>query len=111
MENNLNKMITKKFGKDFYSSGGALTLNTSEVSESEDNNRYTIYQRTHSDGWTIKGQIHEDYFAWVNDFEATHPTYGKVWGNFEEEVFADSEEGYNHFYENHKPEAWDYGDI
>lgn len=30
---------------------------------------------------------------------------------FEGEVFADSEEGYNHFYTNHQPSAWDYGDI
>jgi hypothetical protein len=34
-----------------------------------------------------------------------------VWGNFEDTVFADSEEGYNHFIENHPPESWDYWDI
>ena len=62
-------------------------------------------------GWEISGEIHEDYYCWVNDFEAIHPTYGKVWGNFEDKVFADTEEGYNHFIKNHPPESWDYWDI
>lgn len=66
---------------------------------------------THESGWTITGKIHEDYYAWVNDFEAIHPVFGKVWGDFENEVFADSEAGFNHFYENHPPTEWDYGDI
>ena len=30
-------------------------------------------------GWEITGEIHEDYYEWVNDFEATHSQYGKVW--------------------------------
>ena len=101
-------MIIKKFRIDFDSPGGALTLKTSEVLKGS----YTgISQRTHSDGWTIKGKIHEDFYSFVQDFEAAHPTYGKVWGNFENMVFADSEEGYQHFYKNHTPKAWDYGDI
>ena len=29
-------------------------------------------------GWEISGEIHEDYYEWVNDFEATHPTFGKM---------------------------------
>lgn len=66
---------------------------------------------THESGWTIIGEIHEDYYKWVNYFEAAHPEYGKVWGNFEGEVFADSEAAYNHFVEHHPPEEWDYWDI
>ena len=62
-------------------------------------------------GWTIKGEVHEDYYEWVNEFEAVHPTYGKVWGNFESVVYADTEEGFNHFIENHPPTEWDYWDI
>lgn len=104
-------MITKKFGIDFNSDGGALTLSTSEVSDSGSESSGKIYEKTHADGWTIKGAIHEDYYEWVNAFEATHPVYGKVWGDFENEVFADTEESFNHFYKNHAPEAWDYGDI
>ena len=102
-------MITKKFGKDFKSEDGALTLSPSEVTTS--NAEEGIHKRTHKDGWTIKGEIHEDYFVWVNKFEASHPKFGKVWGDFEDKVYADSEEGFKDFFEKHKPHAWDYGDI
>lgn len=76
----------------------ALTLNTSVLGENES-------------GWKIEGHIHEDYYEWVNDFQATHPYFGKVWGDFEDEVHADSEEAFEHFYRHHPPELWDYWDI
>jgi phytoene dehydrogenase-like protein len=66
---------------------------------------------THASGWTITGEVHEDYYEWVNEFEAVHPELGRVWGDFEKEVHADSEAAFEHFYENHKPQSWDYGDI
>jgi len=103
-------MIVKEFGKDFFSDGGALTLNPEEVCENEASSGIE-YSRTHKDGWTIKGVIQEDYYAWVNEFEASHPKYGKVWGDFEVKVYADSEEGFQHFYKHHEPDAWDYMDI
>lgn len=65
----------------------------------------------HSSGWIIKGEIHEDYYTWVNYFEAEHPKYGKVWGDFEFEVYADSEKAFVDFYKNHQPQSWDYMDI
>lgn len=68
------------------------------------------HSRTHDDGWTITGEIHEDYYVWVNDFEATHPTLGRVWGNFEGEVKATSKAAFDHFWKHHEPEAWDYYD-
>ena len=102
-------MITKEYGKDFNSEGGALTLSTSEVTDSDDEKG--IHQKEHEDGWTIEGEIHEDYYTWVNDFKASHPKFGKVWGNFEDKVYADSEEGFQDFFNKHKPHAWDYGDI
>ena len=76
----------------------ALTLKTDYLGENES-------------GWIVTGDIHEDYHKWINEFEAFHPTYGKVWGDFQEEVYADSEEAFNHFYKNHPPQEWDYGDI
>jgi len=102
-------MIVKEYGKDFYSDGGALTLSTAEVTDKS----YTdgTHQKTHKDGWTILGDIQEDYYKWVNEFNAVHPKFGRVWGNFEDKVYADSEEGFQDFYKNHRPEAWDYGDI
>ncbi len=102
-------MITKKFGTDFNSEGGALTLPVSAVSvHPQDSGTHT---RTHESGWTITGEVREDYYTWVNKFEATHPIFGKVWGDFEEEVHADSEQGFADFWKNHEPQAWDYLDI
>lgn len=88
----------KVFGVDFDSSGGALTLNPSSIGE-------------HENGWKIIGEVHEDYYEWVNEFEAEHPVYGRVWGDFESEVYYDSSEGFKDFYENFPPEEWDYQDI
>lgn len=91
-------MVTRTFGKHFTSSGGALTLSPSFIG-------------TNDSGWTIKGEIHEDYYEWVNEFSASHPQYGRVWGNFETVVRATSKRAFDHFYVHHTPEAWDYGDI
>jgi len=103
-------MIKKIFGVDFNSEGGALTLDADEV-EPYVVNSDIKFSKTHDDGWTIIASVHEDWYEWINYFEAQHPIYGKVWGDFEDEVFADSEEGFQHFYENHPPKIWDYGDI
>ena len=64
-----------------------------------------------SSGWTITGKIHEDYYEWVNYFEATHPDYGWVKGDYESEITASSEAAYLHFNSNHPPSNWDYMDI
>ena len=69
------------------------------------------FKRTHEDGWTIEGMIIEDYFYWVEEFKASHPKYGKMWGNFSTEVYAESEEAYENFFMNHKPKCWDMADI
>lgn len=92
--------VSYVFGVDFDSEGGALTLATCEVTDSP-----------HADGWTVTGEIHEDYLEWVNEFEAVHTTLGRVWGNFEEIVYASSKEAFDNFMVNHAPEAWDYQDI
>ena len=103
-------MIKKTFGIDFNSEGGALTLSSGEISSTEIGN-YDFCGRKHKSGWTIVGQIQEDYYVWVNEFFASHPKYGYVFGNFENNVYASSEEGYQHFYNHHQPETWDYMDI
>jgi hypothetical protein len=102
-------VITKRFGVDFSSPGGALTLDPHDVSKCEaESGTHTL---THDDGWTITGEIHEDYSTWVSDFTAVHSQYGRVWGDFEGDVYADSEEGFADFYARHPPVAWDYADI
>ena len=89
-------MITRKFTRDFNSQ--ARTLRKEDIG-------------THADGWTIEGEIHEDYYEWVNDFKARHPTLGRVWGNFESEVKATSRAAYDDFIKHHSPQEWDYYDI
>ena len=100
--------ILKRFGTDFDSPGGALTLSSEEVSETSESGTHT---RTHDSGWTITGQIFEDYYVWVNDFKAHHPEYGILHGNFEDDIYCESEEAFAHFWVNHEPLAWDYHDI
>ena len=102
-------MITKKFGVDFHSDGGALTLDAKEVTDGEEQGG--VHTKTHDDGWTITGEIHEDYYEWVNAFKATHPEHGLVEGDFEQAVTATSEEAFAHFWKHHEPQAWDYYDI
>lgn len=109
--NDTTPKITKIFGKDFDSNGGALTLERREVTDDENAVSGRTYTKTHESGWTITGKIFEDCFTWVNHFEAHHPYFGKVWGDFESEVYADTEKGFADFYKNHTPEAWDYHDI
>jgi hypothetical protein len=62
-------------------------------------------------GWRVKAVVHEDWFRWVNYFEAFHEDYGIVYGDFEEEVYASDEKALEHFIKNHEPEVWDYWDI
>jgi hypothetical protein len=101
--------VIKRFGIDFTSDGGALTLYPEEVTDTGAESG--THTRTHSDGWTITGDIIEDYHVWVKSFKATHPELGTVEGDFEDEVKATSEDAFAHFYENHKPNEWDYEDI
>ena len=96
--------------EDFIANDGqAHTLNPGEVCDL--GGVTGEYTKKHKDGWTIKARIVEDWFYWINDFEAVHPRYGRVYGNFENEVFADSLKGFKHFVKYHKPETWDYQDI
>lgn len=99
-ENNIPKNI----------SAPAITLPTYYVTDDDWRSEGT-YSKTHDNGWTITGEIQEDYYVWVNEFTAIHPKYGKVWGNFEGIVYADSEEGFNNFYNYFQPQVWDYYDI
>jgi hypothetical protein len=100
------------FKKDYtkqYTGHLAHTLEPKEVTNQ--NNAVGLHTRTHKSGWTICGEVKEDYFYWVNDFTAEHPQWGKLSGNFEHEVIAESEEAFNHFINHHKPVEWDYWDI
>ena len=104
------ELVVKKFGKDFNSQEGALTLKASEVCD--DKIEMGHFSRTHNDGWTIEGFIlGDEQKFWVNEFMASHPIYLRVYGDFEYEVISDTEEGYNDFMKSHSPEEWDYEEI
>jgi hypothetical protein len=62
-------------------------------------------------GWLIEGDVIKDYYEWVNEFKASHPEYGVVYGDFETNITATSREAYDHFVKHHTPFVWDYHDI
>ena len=109
-ENTDSLPITKRFGEHFHGAGGALTLEPVQVTD-DINAVSGTHTKTHESGWTITGEVHEDWYVWVNEFTASHPELGHVEGDFEAEVKATSEEAFKHFWDHHEPSAWDYGDI
>jgi hypothetical protein len=95
--------------------GMGLVLNVSEVFEKTDEYEYPIngqtYNKSHGSGWTITGKVVIDYYTWINDFNAIHPEYGFVRGNFEGLVEVSSMKAYHNFMKHHSPEKFDYQDI
>lgn len=68
-----------------------------------------------SDGWKITGPVDDSEIyreSYVPVFVADHPKYGKVYGNWEDEVFSETEEGFDDLYDKHTPSVeFDYYDI
>jgi hypothetical protein len=62
------------------------------------------------DGWNVEGEVHEDYYEWVNEFSATKRNW-KVWGDFEKIVYATNKKAYEDFIKYHPAHEWDYWDI
>ena len=63
-------------------------------------------------GWIVTGEIHEDYYKWVNSFEAYKiGTEEFVRGDFENIVEASSKEAYDEFVKLFPPVDWDYWEI
>jgi len=62
-------------------------------------------------GWVIVGEVHEDYYEWVNFFVAIHPDFGWVYGDYEHELHGMSKKALDHFMTNHPASEWDYYDI
>lgn len=64
------------------------------------------------DGWIVAGEIHEDYYKWVNEFTARKIGSTEwVRGNFETTVTASSKKAYDEFVSLFPPIDWDYWDI
>jgi hypothetical protein len=114
LQQRTNVFIAPIYEKSFAHKPGARTLNPTEIAEEKlqgDINKIGELKRTHADGWTIRGVPVEDYYVWVNDFEAVHPEHGWVCGNFEKVILASSEKAYKHFVAGHPCHKWDYQDI
>ena len=86
------------FRKYYVNGSDARTLSADSVGEN-------------SSGWFVIAAIQEDYYKWVNYFEAFHPDYGLVFGDFEQGVFASCEKTLEQFITDHPYEDWDYWDI
>ena len=93
--------------------GGARTLPPEYVANDlvYSPNSGIVYSHVHESGWKISAVIHEDWFHWVNKFEAYHPIFGIVRGDFEDNITATSRKGLEHFLFNHPYQEWDYADI
>lgn len=61
-------------------------------------------------GWRVSGEVHEDYYCWVNSFSAHKGNY-KVEGDFEKEVRASSKAAFFDFTHSVEVREWDYMDI
>jgi hypothetical protein len=94
----------------FIPEGYTCSLEPEEVMPGHQNETGVFCHR-HEDKWMIKGNIHEDAYYWVDSFVAYHPQYRFVFGDFNDVVYASSEEGYKHFIAHHAPNTWDLGDI
>lgn len=72
---------------------------------------YKQYSRTHKNGWTISGQIVEDYVSWVPFITASHKNYGIIYGDFSEEIIVVSDnpdKALFHFLDNNMPLVWKF---
>lgn len=78
--------------------GNAVTLEPSELGDNDT-------------GWTITGEVMEDYFEWVNAFTAVHLQHGIVFGDHEQTLYATSHAALAQFKEDHPANVWDYADI
>lgn len=109
-----NKIFKWKYNRE-RSSNVKVVLKAETVSEyirSESGVEHDkIYSLIHPSGWTITAKISCNYYAWVEDFNATHSNMGKVWGNCGKIVYSNTEEGFKHFITNHTPRLFDMMDI
>ena len=108
-------MIILKAGIDYEYNDNAYTLCAEEVCDNYDSLNRELKNsklvKIHESGWTISARVNEDYFTWINYFEAYHSDYGEVKGDFESEIEATSILAFTNFRINHPPSEWDYMDI
>jgi len=64
-----------------------------------------------STGWTVIGEVHEDYYKWINDFEAYKGKECYVKGDFENIIETSSLKALDVFLSHYTVNEWDYYDI
>lgn len=71
-----------------------------------------IYEFPIKGEWNVKTKVNADYYIWIEDFEAEHPTYGKIIGNLSSNnMQVDSIEAFKHFTDNNLISLFCLGDI
>lgn len=70
-----------------------------------------VHTLEHKDGWTISAIIEYDYYVWIESFRAYHPKYGKIYGDLNNLIKAESIEAYEHFIKYHPIKKFDLHDI
>jgi len=95
--------------KIFESKNGFLSLPSVYVTDIKVKRGY--HSKKHKSGWTISGEVHEDYYTWVEEFSAKHDKYGEIIGNFNDFILVESEESLKHFLKHHPYEDWELKDI
>lgn len=74
--------------------------------------RPSVFKKAKEHGWIFHAEVHEDYYEWINEFCAIRLSdHAAVWGDFEDKVFASSQEAFDEFSKLFQPDLWDYGDI
>ena len=94
--------------KIFDTEGLALTLCNHLVKRASNLEDTSIL---HESGWEISAFIVEDYYEWINEFYAYHEDFGYVYGDFENVVYASSNDALDNFINLYPPEKWDYDEI
>jgi hypothetical protein len=91
-----------------------ISFNPWDISNKKKLEYYKQYSRTHKNGWTISGQIVEDWVSWVPFITAFHKIYGIIYGDFSEEIIVVSDnpdKALFHFLDNNIPLVWTSWDI
>jgi hypothetical protein len=104
-------MVRKVRGKDYGPQGtSACTLPLTAVAEAEEV-RDGTFTKVHPDGWTITGDLVQEWVCFVNNFSAVNQNGDWVRGDFGTVVWASSEEAFDDFVAAHPFHEWDYEDI
>ncbi len=106
--------ITKEHVDYIVSQNLDISFNPWDISNKKKLEYYKQYSRTHKNGWTISGQIVEDWVSWVPFITAFHKIYGIIYGDFSEEIIVVSDnpdEALFHFLDNNIPLVWTSWDI